>query len=106
MQFVTSYFPAALSAITSTAGTEVMVAKKKQRVDGRLPDAEDQGHASHGQSPNCQQTTADGSTDPAFDRWLRTKLETLYGSVVDEPIPDEMLKIIADFQKQKKDEDL
>lgn len=79
-----------------------MVAKKKQRVDGRLPDAEDQGHASHGQSPNCQQTTADGSTDPAFDRWLRTKLETLYGSVVDEPIPDEMLKIIADFQKQKK----
>ena len=42
-------------------------------------------------------------TGPAFDRWLREKLEALYGSVVDEAIPDELLKILETFQQGKKD---
>ncbi len=43
----------------------------------------------------CQQgEAANDAVEQPFDRWLKTKLQMLYGPVVDEPIPDEWLQII------------
>ncbi|QNT68181.1 hypothetical protein [Defluviicoccus vanus] len=58
----------------------------------RLP--EDGGTAAAASVPGS-------TTDVAFEEWLRQKLTILYGPVVDEPIPEELLKLIAGFQKEK-----
>ena len=35
-------------------------------------------------------------TDAAFDIWLNRGLQALYGKVVEEPLPPELLKLIED----------
>jgi hypothetical protein len=32
----------------------------------------------------------------AFDRWLRQELTRLYGAALDEPVPDDLLRLIAE----------
>jgi hypothetical protein len=32
----------------------------------------------------------------AFDRWLRQELMRLYGAALDEPVPDDLLRLIAE----------
>lgn len=44
------------------------------------------------------------ATEAAFDQWLREKLTILYGPVADEPIPDDLLKLLATFKQEKKDQ--
>ena len=39
----------------------------------------------------------------AFDNWLNQKLALLYGPVLREPIPDELVELIETHQAQKKD---
>lgn len=51
----------------------------------------------------CQQGKAANDTvEEPFDRWLKDKLQVLYGPVMNEPIPDEWLRIIEDLGKGQK----
>jgi len=34
------------------------------------------------------------SEDPAFDNWLDNKLRSAYSSVLDEPIPEDLIKLL------------
>ena len=45
---------------------------------------------------------AANDADPAFEQWLQEKLQILYGPVVDEPIPDDWLKLIQEIGKENK----
>jgi Anti-sigma factor NepR len=42
---------------------------------------------------------APGQSDPAFDRWLDVRLKSLYGSALNEPIPEDMLKLLQQRPK-------
>ena len=46
---------------------------------------------SNGPSPN--RAAGDGGSD-AFDHWLEDKLRNAYSSVLEEPIPDDLLKLL------------
>ena len=51
----------------------------------------------------CQQSEpANDAVEEPFDRWLKGKLQLLYGPVVNEPIPDEWLRIIGELGKGQK----
>jgi len=51
----------------------------------------------------CQQgEVANDTVEEPFDRWLKGKLQVLYGPVVNEPIPDEWMRIIEDLGKGRK----
>ncbi len=51
----------------------------------------------------CQQgEPANDAAEEPFDRWLKDKLQVLYGPVVNEPIPDEWLRIIGELGKGQK----
>ncbi len=39
-------------------------------------------------------------TDSAFDLWLNRGLHELFDDVVNEPVPEELLKIVQDDQKK------
>jgi hypothetical protein len=39
--------------------------------------------------------SAGGGDGGGFDSWLETKLRTAYSSVLDEPIPDDLIQLIA-----------
>ncbi len=39
-------------------------------------------------------------TDVAFDKWLNRSLHEMFDGIVNEPVPDEILKIVLD-DKQK-----
>ncbi|MFZ1415730.1 MAG: NepR family anti-sigma factor [Defluviicoccus sp.] len=104
MQIAAMHFPHALSfSMISTAAEGAIVARNKKKTAGR------HGREAGGKRPFDDHVSAYTSvvshppTGPAFDRWLHEKLEALYGSVVDEPIPDELLKILGSFQQGKKD---
>ncbi|MFC7475962.1 hypothetical protein ACFQS7_16440 [Dankookia sp. GCM10030260] len=45
----------------------------------------------------------DGEVDNAFDLWLRRGLHQLYDTVAKEPIPDELLRMIEEDQRAKKE---
>ncbi len=36
-----------------------------------------------------------GALDTTFDSWLENKLKTAYSSVLDEPIPDDLIRLIS-----------
>lgn len=55
-----------------------------------------------GESSPYRQGAAANDADPAFDQWLQEKLQVLYGPVVDEPIPEDWLKIIQELGSEKK----
>jgi hypothetical protein len=40
------------------------------------------------------------ATSAAFDTWLERKLHEMFDSVTVEPIPDDLLKVIAELDKQ------
>ncbi len=40
------------------------------------------------------------ATSAAFDTWLERKLHEMFDSVTAEPIPDDLLKVIAQLDKQ------
>lgn len=71
----------------------VATRKTKNRPGGRH-------HRSVSEQNPDQKSNPDAANDAAFDRWLQEKLDILYGPVVDEPIPDEWLKIIEKFDKK------
>ena len=41
------------------------------------------------------QKTAEGKGTAGFDSWLENKLRTAYSSVLDEPIPEDLIQLIA-----------
>ena len=41
------------------------------------------------------QKNTDGKGTAGFDSWLETKLRTAYSSVLDEPIPEDLIQLIA-----------
>jgi hypothetical protein len=43
------------------------------------------------------------ATSAAFDTWLERKLHEMFDSVTAEPIPDDLLKVIAELDKQTTD---
>ena len=44
--------------------------------------------------PRRQSKSANGS-GAGFDSWLETKLRTAYSSVLDEPIPEDLIQLIS-----------
>ena len=44
------------------------------------------------------------ATSAAFDTWLERKLHDMFDSVTNEPIPDDLLKVIAELDKTEKAE--
>ena len=44
--------------------------------------------------------TGERATSAAFDTWLERKLHEMFDSVTAEPIPDDLLRVIADLDKQ------
>jgi hypothetical protein len=38
--------------------------------------------------------SAEGA-DPEFDRWMDGRLKSIYDSVLQEPLPDEIMKLLA-----------
>jgi len=40
----------------------------------------------------------------AFDTWLDDGLHTLFDKVAEEPVPEELLRLIEDDRKRKKEE--
>lgn len=44
--------------------------------------------------PRRQGKSGNGGTG-GFDSWLETKLRTAYSSVLDEPIPEDLIQLIA-----------
>jgi Anti-sigma factor NepR len=40
-----------------------------------------------------------GEADPAFDSWLDVRLKSMYGSVLNEPVPDDMIKLLQQRPK-------
>ena len=43
--------------------------------------------------PRRQSKSGNGTS--GFDSWLETKLRTAYSSVLDEPIPEDLIQLIA-----------
>ncbi len=41
-----------------------------------------------------QKNASDGSEDPIFNNWLETKLRSAYSSVLDEPIPEDLINLL------------
>lgn len=39
------------------------------------------------------------SSDPAFDQWLDVRLKAIYDSVLNEPLPPDMLSLVRDRSK-------
>ncbi len=46
-----------------------------------------------------EKTGADAGGDALFNDWLEAKLRTAYSSVLDEPIPDDLIKLINERLK-------
>jgi hypothetical protein len=44
--------------------------------------------------PRGQKKTADGGA-AGFDSWLENKLRTAYSSVLDEPIPEDLIELLS-----------
>ena len=44
--------------------------------------------------PRKQSKSGNGGTS-GFDSWLETKLRTAYSSVLDEPIPDDLIQLLS-----------
>ena len=44
--------------------------------------------------PRGQSKSGNGGTG-GFDSWLETKLRTAYSSVLDEPIPEDLIQLIS-----------
>ena len=44
------------------------------------------------------------ATSAAFDKWLERKLHDMFDSVTNEPIPDDLLKVIAELDKTDQSE--
>jgi hypothetical protein len=56
-----------------------------------------------GATENKKKATAPASSaDPAFDRWLEQGLQQIYGAVLTEPVPDELVQLIRDHKDKKK----
>lgn len=51
-------------------------------------------------TPPAQPPKTSRPTDSAFDVWLNRGLHQLFDDVANEPIPDELLKLIQDDQKK------
>jgi hypothetical protein len=47
--------------------------------------------------PAAKQPTAEA--DPAFDTWLDVRLKTMYGSILNEPVPEDMVKLLQQRPK-------
>ena len=62
-----------------------MIDKKQQKGGSRLVKAS---------------RTGERGTSAAFDTWLERKLHEMFDSVTAEPIPDDLLKVIAELDKQ------
>jgi hypothetical protein len=47
-----------------------------------------------------RKTPATGAnSDNLFDQWLETKLRSAYSSVLDEPLPEDLIKLVNDKLK-------
>jgi hypothetical protein len=56
-----------------------------------------------GEQAPCERNKAANDTEEQpFERWLNEKLQILYGPVVNEPIPEDWLRIIEKFEKGAK----
>ena len=88
-----------LLGLSGTADWIPVVGRGKQKSNGPNHRGQERGTP---QNPVIAGGEA-SLTDTAFERWLREKLEILYGPVADEPIPDDLRKIIASFMDDKKD---
>jgi hypothetical protein len=51
--------------------------------------------ATAGRTPRKTATQRPAS-DVLLDQWLDTKLRTAYSSVLDEPVPDDLIKLLKD----------
>ncbi len=51
-------------------------------------------------TPSPSKTKQSRTTDSAFDVWLNRGLHTLFDDVANEPIPDELLKLIEEDKKK------
>lgn len=40
------------------------------------------------------------SSDPAFDQWLDVRLKAIYDSVLNEPLPADMMALLRDRAKR------
>ncbi len=52
-----------------------------------------------GRQPARRQPKTTDRTAVAFDTWIEDKLRNAYSSVLDEPIPDDLIKLLADKLK-------
>jgi Anti-sigma factor NepR len=51
-------------------------------------------HKSDRKEPRKQGKSGAGGT-AGFDNWLETKLRTAYSSVLDEPIPEDLIELLS-----------
>lgn len=51
-------------------------------------------------TPPAQPSNTSRPSDSAFDVWLNRGLHQLFDDVANEPIPEELLKLIQDDQKK------
>ncbi|MFD2265522.1 NepR family anti-sigma factor [Lacibacterium aquatile] len=50
-------------------------------------------------------STNRGKVDKAFDNWLKQSLHAMYDEIANEPLPDDLLRLISDHaEKTKTDE--
>lgn len=54
------------------------------------------------QVPCPQNKAANDTYEQPFEHWLNEKLQLLYGPVVNEPLPEEWVRIIEKFDKGTK----
>ena len=47
------------------------------------------------EQPRRDSKSINGSGGAGFDSWLENKLRTAYSSVLDEPIPDDLIELIS-----------
>ena len=95
--------PVLLFAHSNTATKDWVVVKRRKKSKGWHPEEKTQERRPEdGQAAKTGAARA-SSTDAAFEGWLRQKLAILYGPVADEPIPEELLNLIAGLKQEKKD---
>jgi hypothetical protein len=54
-------------------------------------------------SQNDWPAPAKASSQGAIDRWLNEKLQMLYGPVLSEPIPEQLVQLIAEHRRDEED---
>lgn len=75
-----------------SAAMDTTLPRSRPRVDG-MGDAP--AESTPTEPPRRRAAPRPGTPEAAFDRWLRRELARLYGAALHEPVPDNLLRMIA-----------